>query len=442
MNAPHVPGLRARVAAIGRAAALAVPVGVLCGVASALFLVLLDTATDARLRNTALVYAIPLAGVAIGVFYERYGASIRGGNDLVLETLHEGGAPIPARMAPLVLVGTLLTHLFGGSAGREGTAVQMGASLADTLAQRVRAAPALRHALLAAGLGGGFGAVFGTPLAGAVFAIEVGTIGRLDVVVLVPALVAALVGDVVTRALGVAHTDFPPVPHAALTAPMLGRWVVFAAVVALVAALFVELTHALKAQAARRIPRLPVRMFAGGVALVVAWRLLGADDALGLGVPTIVRAFVDPGLPPQTFALKLLLTALTLGAGFLGGEVTPLFFVGATLGNALARALGLPLALGAGVGMAAMFAAASNTPLALTIMAVELLGAQTLPHVAIVCVVAWLLVGHRSLYGAQRLLRRKDGRRLAQATPLRALREAARPRAPTRSDEPPPRPAP
>jgi H+/Cl- antiporter ClcA len=422
-NVPSAP--RETLVSWARVALSVALVGVLCGLAAAVFLVALEAVTSLRLRADWLVYALPIAGLALGAFLERFGASVRGGTDLVLDTLHEGGAPIPARLAPLVLGGTLLTHLFGGSAGREGTAVQMGASLADLLATRLRASPVLRHALLAAGIGGGFGAVFGTPLAGAVFAIEVGAVGRYELRVFAPALVAAFVGDAVTRALGVAHTAFPRVAGVTFDALLVGRWLLFAAAIALAVVVFVEFVHLLKMKLFQRVASLPLRMCAGGVAVVLAWRLLDAGDALGLGVPTIVRAFSDAQLPAQLFALKLLLTALTLAAGFVGGEVTPLFFVGATLGNVLARALGLPLALGAGVGMAATFAAAANAPLALTVMAVELLGVEVLPHAALVCVVAWLLTGHRGIYGAQRLVRRKDGRRLAQPVPLRALRADA-----------------
>jgi H+/Cl- antiporter ClcA len=153
-------------------------------------------------------------------------------------------------------------------------------------------------------------------------------------------------------------------------------------------------------------------------------------------VPTIVRAFEDPALPLHAFALKLVFTSVTLGAGFLGGEVTPLFFVGATLGNALARLLGVPIALGAGVGLAAVFAASSNTPLALSIMAVELLGASAFPHVVIVCVLAYLLAGHRSIYPAQRLLRGKGGARLPRPIALRDLTRQARPASATPPDPP------
>jgi H+/Cl- antiporter ClcA len=255
---------------------------------------------------------------------------------------------------------------------------------------------------LAAGAAGGFGSVFGTPLAGAVFGLEFIVLGRIEYDALVPALVASVVGDLTTRALGIHHTLYPALQSVPLTPLLCAKWLVFAAVVAAVTLVFIELLHFVKQRGEAALPRLPLRMCLGGLALVGMWQLAGTSDYLGLGVPTIVRAFSDPTLPVAAFALKLLFTAVTLGAGFLGGEVTPLFFVGAALGNLLARLLGIPLGLGAGVGLAAVFAAASNTPLALSIMAVELLGAQVLPHVAIVSVVAYVLSGQRSIYSAQR----------------------------------------
>jgi H+/Cl- antiporter ClcA len=398
-------------------------VGVLCGTASALFLFLLERATELRLSNPKLLYALPLAGFAIGATYQRLGESIRAGNNLVIDTLHEAGPELPLRMAPMVLIGTVLTHLFGGSAGREGTAVQMGASLTDWMSHRLRLPPGLRNQLLAAGVAGGFGSVFGTPVAGAVFGLEWSVLGRLEYAALLPALIASCVGDMTTRALGIQHTVYPQSPQLALSPRLLLAWLAFAAAVALVAYLFIELTHAIKRQAEARVSSLGLRMMLGGFALILLTHLAGTRDYLGLGVPVIVQAFEDPQLAPNAFALKLVFTAITLGSGFLGGEVTPLFFIGATLGNALAPLLDLPLPLAAGVGMAALFAAAANTPLALSIMAIELLGAGAFPHVAVVCGLAYLLSGHRSIYPAQRLALEKVGERLARARPLRDLSE-------------------
>lgn len=383
-------------------AALGALVGVVAGSASALFLVLLDRATALREGHRSLVFALPLAGLVLGTLLGRFGAAIKGGSGLVIDRIESGGPELPGRMAPMVLVGTTITHLFGGSAGREGAAVQMGAGLADAIAHRVGASVELRRSLLVAGVAGGFGSVFGTPLAGAVFALEFSTPGRVTYASLIPALAASVVGDLTTRAWGVRHTHYPAAPHVALTPSLALRWLVFAAAVAAVATAFIELTHLLKREAERRIPAAGPRMMLGGAAVVGLWQLTGTDDYLGLGVPVIVRAFEDPQLPLYAFAAKLLFTSVTLGAGFPGGEVTPLFLIGAALGNALSRALDIPLALGAGVGMAAVFGAASRAPLALSIMAVELVGASIFPHAAIVCVVAYALVGGRTIYSARR----------------------------------------
>lgn len=421
-------GSRDRLTAMGQWTLLGAVVGLLCGGASALFLWLLDRATRLRTSHEAIVYTLPLAGLVIGWLYERFGSPIQGGTNLVIDTIHDDGPEIPLRMAPLVLVGTVLTHVFGGSAGREGTAVQMGASLTDWLSHRLRLSRAVRRQLLAAGVAGGFGSVFGTPLAGAIFGLEFVVLGHVEYEALVPALVASLVGDFTTRALGIHHTDYPAAPHLALDPQLFGKWILFAVGIAATTWVFVELTHFIKRQGVQRLSRLPLRMLLGGLAVVALWKVCGSSDYLGLGVPTIVRAFVDPTLSPGAFAWKLVFTAVTLGAGYLGGEVTPLFFVGATLGNALGRALGIPLELAAGVGMAATFAAASNTPLALAVMAVELLGGGALPHVAIVCAFAYVLSGHRGIYGAQRLATDKAGVRLGGALALRDLTATVRPR--------------
>ncbi len=410
-----------RLATLMQAALLSSVVGVMCGAASALFLWLLERATSFRLQHELLVYTLPIAGLVIGLLYERYGALIKAGNNLVLDTIHEARAELPLRMAPMVLVGTVLTHLFGGSAGREGTAVQMGASLADWLSHRLRLSPVLRRQLLIAGIAGGFGSVFGTPLAGTLFGLEVLVLGRFEYRAVVPALVASFVGDFTTRGLGIGHAHYPRAAALALSPLLLAKWVVFALAVAAVTTVFITLTQSLKQLGERRVPRLPLRLLFGGIAVVALWKLVGTSDYLGLGVPTILRAFSDESLPANAFALKLLFTAVTLGAGFLGGEVTPLFFVGAALGNLLARLLGLPLDLGAGVGLAAVFAAASNTPFALSLMALELLGASAFPHVVIVCVLANLLKGRRSIYTAQRVLAGKRGQRDRQLMALREL---------------------
>ena len=395
-------------------------VGLAVGAASALFLWLLDLVTSFRTAHEAIVFALPIAGLVLGLLLQRWGGSVRRGNNLVIDTVHDARERIPLSVAPWILGGTVLTHLFGGSGGREGAAVQMGAALADEISRRMRVQPHTRTQLLAAGIAGGFGAVFGTPIAGTVFGLEVVHLGRIEYSALVPALVASVVGDFTVRTLGIRHEAFPRVESLGIDPLLAVKWTLVGVAVSLTAIAFIELTHGIRAQLEARVKSLPVRMFFGGLAVVALWQLVGTSDYLGLGTPTLMGAFSEPSVW-YAFALKVLFTAITLGAGYLGGEVTPLFFVGATLGSAVAGPLGLPLDLAAGVCMAAMFAAASNTPLALSIMAVELLGANALPHVVIVCVVAYLMTGSRSIYPSQRLVREKGS-----ATPFdtpRSLRD-------------------
>lgn len=383
---------------LGQWIAFGAIVGVASGTASAAFLWLLDHATSVRLAHPWLIFALPVAGVLIGLALDTYGRSVKGGNNLVIDTIHDGGPQIPLRMTPVVLFGTVLTHLFGGSAGREGTAVQMGASLSDWINHRFALDASLRSDLLSAGVAAGFGSVFGTPWAGAIFGLELVTVRRLRWRALVPSMVASFVGDLVTRAWGIEHTQYPTAPGLTLGWVSIFKWLVVAVAIAVVAVVFIEATHRLKKLGTRSW----LRMAIGGSCVVVLWKVLGTDDYLGLGVPTIVRAFTDPTIAPWAFAAKSAFTIITLGSGFLGGEVTPLFFIGATLGNTLGVAMDLPLALAAGVGMAAMFGAAAKTPLALSVMAVELVGLAILPHVLFVAVIASLLTGRRSIYSSQR----------------------------------------
>ena len=398
---------------------LGAAVGIACGVASAVFLIELEEVARFRGEHERIVYLLPVAGLVVGALYEWLGSARSGGYNLVLDTLHTDGTQVPIRMAPMVLIGTVLTHLFGGSAGREGTAVQMGASLADAIAHGLGLKGHSRRQVLAAGIAGGFGSVFGTPIAGAVFGLEVIRVGRVEYDALLPALVASVVGDVTTRSLGVRHTVYPSPAALPMTGLVFGKWLVFAVAVGLVTVAFVELLHRLKRWSERLAPRLPVRMMLGGIAVIGLWRIAGTSDYLGLGIPTIVRAFTDTHLAWGAFAWKLVFTAVTLGTGFLGGEVTPLFFVGAALGNALGRILGLPLELAAGIGLASVFGAAANTPIALSIMSVELLGSGVFPHAMIVLVVAYIASGHRSIYPAQRISRAKLASRTHSEVPVR-----------------------
>ena len=400
-------------------------VGILAGSASALLLASLNFATDVRESHKWIILLLAPVGVLVGLMYHYLGRSVEAGNNLLLEEIHDPKSVIPFRMTPLILLGTFLTHLFGGSAGREGTALQTGASLADQLTRPLRLVPRDRRILLMAGISAGFGSVFGTPLAGAIFGIEVLAIGRLSYEALAPCMIAAFVGDLVTHAWGVHHTIYR-----VTSVPQMNIKGILAAMAAgvafgLVGMAFAKVTHAIAHFVRRRIAFAPLRPAVGGVLVSAAVFALGTTKYIGLGIPTIVASF-DHKLPIYDWAAKFLFTAVTLGSGFKGGEVTPLFYIGSTLGNALSGILPLPSSLLAGMGFVAVFAGAANTPVASTLMAVELFGAEAGAYAAIACVISYLFSGHSSIYQAQRVGKSKhlsmnvdEGMSLAAITKMR-----------------------
>ncbi|HRO21513.1 voltage-gated chloride channel family protein [Alcaligenes sp. RM2] len=385
---------------------LACLIAVLAGSASAFFLFSLEQATSWRMHHAWLIWLLPLAGLAVGWVYERVGQSVSAGNNLLIEEIHDPKKVVPLRMAPLVLGGTVISHLFGASVGREGTAVQMGAALSDQLTHVFRLDRDDRRILLMAGMSAGFSSVFGTPLAGAVFGMEVLAIGRMRYNALFPCLIAAIVADQVGLAWGVQHAHYvveQVVP--------LGGWSMLAVLIAgvlfgLIGMLFAMLTHQLSAWMKKIIKYAPMRPFWGGLVVAIAVWALDAYQYIGLGVPEIVRAFHEP-MQSWDFLGKLVFTVLSLGSGFKGGEVTPLFYIGATLGNALAPLLHMPFSMMAGLGFVAVFAGAANVPIACTLMAMELFGTELGPWAAIACVAAYVFSGHAGIYHAQRVGHRK-----------------------------------
>ncbi|CAN5584633.1 voltage-gated chloride channel family protein [soil metagenome] len=379
--------------------ALGAASGALAGVASFVFLEGLDRITEYRVEHGWLVWLLPAGGLLIGLLYSAFGGRAGRGNSLLIDEIHEPTEWVPRRMAPLVLGGTWLTHLFGGSAGREGTAIQMSGSLTDWMSRLLGLRDGDRRLLLIAALGGGFGAVFGVPLAGAVFALEVQAIGRVRYDALVPALTASVVGDLVVGGLGHHHAARPQLV-VDLDLALVLKVAVAGLAFGLASAAFIELTHAVNAAAVRWITWAPARPMIGGAALVVLAVLFGREY-LGLSLPLAADALAGLHIGWWVFALKIVFSAITLGTAFPGGEVTPLFVVGATLGASLAGLLHLPVVLVAAIGFVSVFGAAANTPLACSIMGAELFGAGVLVPVAVGCVVAYVFSSHRSIYGSQ-----------------------------------------
>jgi len=421
-----LPEQVAMVPHLGRWLLLSGLVGALAGSASAFFLWALDLATDTRVSHGWLIGLLPLAGFAVGWVYHRIGTDVEGGNNLLIDEIHDPKKIVPKRMAPLVLIATVVTHLFGGSAGREGTAVQMGGALADQVTHHFGLDREDRRILLMGGIAAGFSSVFGTPLAGAIFGLEVLAIGRLRYDALLACFIASIVADQVTRGWGIQHTQYviPFVPHISVLG--LGSVVIAGIVFGIAGMLFADATHGLGGWVKRRVTYGPLRPFIGGAVVAMMSLLPGTTQYLGLGIPTIVEAFQHP-LPIHDFLGKFGFTVVTLASGFKGGEVTPLFYIGATLGNALSYVLALPLPVLTGLGFVAVFAGAANTPIASTVMAIELFGADIGVYAGLACVIAYLFSGHTGIYRAQRVGHGKhllfpEGIRLADIPAIRRAR--------------------
>lgn len=371
------------------------------GSVSALFLRALSLVTNFRESHLWLLLFLPFAGVFVVWWYNTYGGKAQKGNNLLLEEYYHPTTGIPWKMTPMIIITTLITHLFGGSAGREGTAVQYGGSIADQFGNWFHWTKRERRILMLCGIAAGFSSLFGTPWAGAIFALEVVQIGRLRWHALLPVLCTALLSNVACSMYGEEHTHYPALAQipafsfgffisiviaslafgmAAQLFSRMGEWFSF---------LFKQIKYPL------------LRPFIGGSIIVLAVYGLQSTKYIGLGIPTIISSFQEP-LPGGDFLIKTVFTCITLSAGFKGGEVTPLFFIGATLGNALALILPLPLSILAAMGFVSVFAGCTKTPLACTLMAMELFGWQYGLIFLACCFMSFLVSGKTGIYSAQK----------------------------------------
>lgn len=381
------------------------------GSATAWFLIALDFVTIWRSDHIWVVNFLPLIGLGIGFAYHYFGADAKKGNDLILET-HQAAEststtstktssikPIPLLMAPVVFISSLLTHLGGGSAGREGTAVQMGGAIADQFTSIFKLTTAERRTILIMGVSAGFAAVFGTPFAAAVFALEIMSFRKIKFENIIPSFTTAFGAHYICLAWMVKHTVYSIDIIPSITVSTIS-WTMLAGIIFGLAALLFIYTGKIFEGLFSKIKFEPMRPFIGGIIIALFIVVANSTKYIGLGIPSIIDAFISPA-GNFDFALKILLTSLTLSAGFKGGEVTPLFFIGATLGNILICFIPLPMALLAGMGFVAVFAGATHCVVASIIMGMELFGIQAGMYVGLASLVAYFASGMNGIYSAK-----------------------------------------
>lgn len=376
-------------------------VGVLCGLLGSAFHFGVERATLIRELHPWILYTLPLAGLLAAAIYRGFRAEGLGTNNILSEI--QNGNGISAGLLPAIFLTTVLTHLAGGSAGREGAALQMGGSIGYYAAKLFRLDDRDMRTATMIGMAAFFSALFGTPLAAAVFSMEVVSVGLIYHAAFVPCFSASLIAYGVSLLLGIEPTRFT-VSVPALSAPMLLRSAVLAALCAVLSALFCAVLHLTEKGLRKAIPNEWLRAFLGGAFLLGLTLLLGTGDYNGAGMGVITRAVEKGQAVPSAFIWKMIFTAVTLAVGFKGGEVVPSFFVGATFGCLMGPLLGLPAGFAAALGLAAVFCGAVNSPIASTFLAVELFGGEGILFYALVCGLSYTLSGYSGLYSSQRIL--------------------------------------
>ena len=384
---------------------LAAAVGLVCGGVGTAFHLSVEAVTELRGEHGWILWLLPLAGLVIVALYK--GTRCEGmGTNNVIRAVQSGEAVSPL-LVPAIFLGTVLTHLCGGSAGREGAALQMGGSIGYNVGRLFRLSDHDRRTATVCGMAAFFSALFGTPLAATLFAMMVEDVGLTFSVAFVPGFLAALVAYGVSLACGISPTRFALADAPALTADAVLKIMVLGAACAVVSRLFCGLLHFTEHELPKRLPNPWVRVAVGGMAVVALSYLMGVGRYNGAGMGVIAAAVEQGEALPWDFLCKALLTAVTLASGFKGGEVVPSFYIGATFGCAVGPLLGLPAGFSAAVGLVAVFCGATNTLIPSILMAYELFQGEGLELVALGCGVCYMLSGYHGLYSSQTFVTEK-----------------------------------
>ncbi|MCE5222487.1 MAG: voltage-gated chloride channel family protein [Clostridium sp.] len=377
-------------------------VGCLTGSVAAFFLKSLEIATTLRNNNPWLLFILPIGGAFVSFLYSKYGKTSSKGNNLIIDKINNSSGHIPLRMAPLVFLGTFITHLFGGSAGREGTGVQIGSSISEGVGRLLKLDKIDTKIILMCGISSGFASVFGTPLAGTILGLEIATLGTMSYGGLIPCFASAFIGNLVTEAWGIHHTHYNILQIPDVTYAVLLKIIIAAILFGLISKLFSELTHKLKEVFSFGFENSSIKSMVGGIIIIAFTYMIGSRDYLGLSLPLINDSFTGQ-VSPFAFLNKIIFTSFTLGTGFQGGEVTPLFTIGSTFGNTLSSILHISPSFLAALGLIGVFAGATNAPITSFILGLEMFGSYSMEYMFMTCAISYLFSGHSGIYTSQKI---------------------------------------
>ena len=377
-------------------------VGIVAGSCGTAFYFALSVVTDFRMKYPWLIYFLPIGGLAIVGLYHLCKDDNDTGTNLVISAIHSGDK-VPFIMAPLIFVSTLITHLFGGSAGREGAALQMGGSIGSSIGRIFRFDEKDKHVMIMCGMSAAFSALFGTPMAAAIFSMEMISVGVMYYIALVPCVISSLIAHGIASYFNVTNEFFAIENIPDFTILNSVKISALAILCALVSILFCVALHSSEALYKKYLPNKYTRVFIGGCFVIIATMLVGNQTYNGTGM-SVIQSSIDGSVRPEAFLLKIIFTALTLGAGFKGGEIVPSFFIGATFGCVAGPLLGLSAPFAASLGMAAVFCGVTNCPLASIMLCIEVFGVHGMAYYALCCAVSYMLSGYYGLYTEQKIM--------------------------------------
>ncbi len=375
-------------------------VGAVGGIVGSVFHKCIDFATETRDEHSWLIYLLPLGGLVITALYSLCKTKVD--TNRVIESVRTK-EDIPWFMAPLIFVGTVITHLLGGSAGREGAALQLGGSIGYNLGRLFRLNAGDSHIIVMSGMSAVFAALFGTPLTAVFFALEVTSVGVMYYAGLLPCVISAMCACIIAELFGISPVRFNLFEFPALSLEVVAKTVVLAALCAVVCIVFCTAIKICEHYTEKFIHNSFLRAFLGGMAIVLLTVALGTYDYNGAGMHVIERA-INGEANWEAFLIKIIFTAITISAGFKGGEIVPAFFIGSTFGCVVGSLLGLPAGFGAAVGFVALFCGVVNCPVASVLLALEVFGPESILVFALVCGVSYMMSGYCGLYKSQKIM--------------------------------------